>query len=248
MPKVMKKDPHMSDDDCYIVGEDFFIVEEEPPATTPKICSKQGPVKRTKRDCEEGKERGGKDNVRSTAAATVDIKLAKAETDNLKWKTEFLKAEAEKNKLAEELASERQNNKNLKTELAKEKDEFEKKFKEEVTKMSHNFRELTESQLQCSVCSEVIVEATTINCGHTFYEYCLHEWQKNQSNCPLCRTEIEHKVAVRILDEFADKLYLQLASEDGLAARASLKLRREAEKEQDALFRSVDSFEDQSAF
>ena len=97
--------------------------------------------------------------------------------------------------------------------------------------MSNNFRELTESQLQCSVCSEVILEATTINCGHTFCEYCLDKWQENKSNCPLCRTEIKHKVSVRILDEFTDKLYLQLASEDGLAARASLKLRREAERE-----------------
>ena len=90
---------------------------------------------------------------------------------------------------------------------------------------------MTESQLQCSVCCEVIIKATTINCGHTFCEYCLHEWQKKKSNCPLCRTDIKHKVAVRIIDEFTDKLYQQLANEDGLAARDSLKLRREAEKE-----------------
>ena len=97
--------------------------------------------------------------------------------------------------------------------------------------MSNNILEMTESQLQCTVCCEVIVEANTINCGHTFCEYCLHKWQKKKSNCPLCRTPIYHKVAVRILDEFVDNLYRQLASEDGLAARASLKLRREAEKE-----------------
>ena len=88
------------------------------------------------------------------------------------------------------------------------------------------------------------MKATTINCGHTFCEYCLHEWQKNKSNCPLCRTPIYHKVAVRILDEFVDNLYQQLASEDGLAARASLKLRREAEKEADREARVIPDLPD----
>ena len=75
------------------------------------------------------------------------------------------------------------------------------------------------------------MEATALNCGHTFCENCLYEWQKKKSNCPLCRTEIKHKVPVRIIDEFTDKLYQQLANEDGLAARENLKLRRKAEKE-----------------
>ena len=158
----------------------------------------------------------------TVAIEILQKELAKAETDILKWKTLFFKAEAEKNKLDEKLYSEKEKTMKLKNDLAIEKEEVEK-FKDEIRVMS-------ESQLQCSVCSEVIVGANTINCGHTFCEYCLHEWQKKKSNCPLCRTDIKHKVAVRILDEFTDKLYQHLANEDGLAARASLKLRRELEK------------------
>jgi len=56
--------------------------------------------------------------------------------------------------------------------------------------MMDNFRELAETQLQCAVCSELFVEATSINCGHTFCHYCIHEWKKKKSNCPVCRTDI----------------------------------------------------------
>ena len=237
MPKAMDKDPHMSDDDCYIVEEDVYIVEDdvyivevETPETSPPTCSKKSPVRRAKKDFEERGEKEKEENVSSSSAATtVDIellqmKLAKAEADILKWKTLFFKAEAEKNELDEKLYSEKEKTMKLKNDLAIEKEEVEK-FKEEATEI----RVMAESQLQCPVCSEVIVGATTINCGHTFCEFCLHEWQKKKSNCPLCRTDIKHKVAVRILDEFTDKLYQQLTNEDGLEERASLKLRRDLE-------------------
>ena len=127
-----------------------------------------------------------------------------------------------------ELFAERQNTKNLKTELAKEKDEAVNKFKEE---MQDGFLKVfwEPTDLECSVCHEIFVEATTINCGHTFCRYCLDKWQENMSNCPLCRTDIEQKVAVRILDEFVDKMYNQLASNREQEARTSLKEERSGE-------------------
>ena len=64
--------------------------------------------------------------------------------------------------------------------------------------MMDNFRELAETQLQCAVCSEVFVEATAINCGHTFCHFCIHEWKKKKSNCPVCRTDIKQMVAVKV--------------------------------------------------
>merc|ERR1719320_1356347 len=50
--------------------------------------------------------------------------------------------------------------------------------------MMDNFRELAETQLQCAVCSELYVEATSINCGHTFCNYCITEWMKKKSKLP----------------------------------------------------------------
>jgi len=100
--------------------------------------------------------------------------------------------------------------------------------------MMDNFRELAETQLQCAVCNELFVEATSINCGHTFCHYCIHEWKKKKPNCPVCRTDIKHLVQCKVLDEYTDKVYEQFVSEGGKLARASLKeerskIKREAE-------------------
>jgi len=92
--------------------------------------------------------------------------------------------------------------------------------------MMDNFRELAETQLQCAVCNEVFVEATSINCGHTFCHYCIYEWKKKKSNCPVCRTDIKQIVQCKVLDEYADKLYEQFVSEGGKMQRASLKEER----------------------
>ena len=78
----------------------------------------------------------------------------------------------------------------------------------------------------CSVCSEVFIDAKTINCGHTFCSYCIYRWKHQKSNCPVCRTEIKHWVAVQTLDQFVDKMYDQFVSEGGQAARTSLKNER----------------------
>ena len=98
--------------------------------------------------------------------------------------------------------------------------------------MMDNFRELAETQLQCAVCSELFVEATSINCGHTFCHYCIHEWKKKKSNCPVCRTDIKQIVQCKVLDEYADKVYEQFVSEGGKLARASLKEERNKIKQE----------------
>merc|ERR1712029_974658 len=95
-----------------------------------------------------------------------------------------------------------------------------------VQEMLDNFRELAETQLQCAVCSEVFVEATSINCGHTFCHYCIYEWKKKKSNCPVCRTDIKQIVQCKVLDAYADHMYEQFVSEGGKLARASLKEER----------------------
>jgi len=92
--------------------------------------------------------------------------------------------------------------------------------------MMDNFRELAETQLQCAVCSELFVEATAINCGHTFCNYCISEWKKKKANCPVCRTDIKQSVQCKVLDEYADKLYDQFVSEGGKVQRNALKEER----------------------
>jgi len=98
--------------------------------------------------------------------------------------------------------------------------------------MMDNFKELAENQLQCAVCSELFVEATSINCGHSFCSYCIREWKKKKANCPVCRTDIKQIVACKVLDDYTDKLYEQFVSEGGKLQRQALKDEREKIKKE----------------
>merc|ERR1712183_1185440 len=96
--------------------------------------------------------------------------------------------------------------------------------------MMDNFRELAETQLQCAVCSELFVEATAINCGHTFCNYCIGEWKKKKANCPVCMTDIKQMVQCKVLDEYTDKLYDQFVGEGGKLQRKTLQEERSISK------------------
>lgn len=57
--------------------------------------------------------------------------------------------------------------------------------------MANNDEEesLSEQDLQCSCCFELMVEPTTLNCGHSFCRFCLAQWwdASKHSTCPECR-------------------------------------------------------------
>uniref|UniRef100_A0A2A4J7C8 E3 ubiquitin-protein ligase CHFR n=1 Tax=Heliothis virescens TaxID=7102 RepID=A0A2A4J7C8_HELVI len=73
--------------------------------------------------------------------------------------------------------------------------------------------ELMESELQCSVCNELFVEATTLNCSHTFCKYCISVWKKKKKDCPICRAPITSECKSLVLDSFIEKM-VQSLSED----------------------------------
>jgi len=97
--------------------------------------------------------------------------------------------------------------------------------------MMDNFRELAENQLMCVVCSEVFVDAVSVNCGHTFCDHCITEWRKKKNNCPVCRANIKSINPVKVLDEYSDKVYEQFVSEGGKQTRSLLKEERKKESE-----------------
>uniref|UniRef100_UPI00358F326D E3 ubiquitin-protein ligase RNF8 isoform X2 n=1 Tax=Myxine glutinosa TaxID=7769 RepID=UPI00358F326D len=47
--------------------------------------------------------------------------------------------------------------------------------------------DVMESELQCSICSELFIQAMTLNCSHTFCSHCINEWRKRKAECPVCR-------------------------------------------------------------
>ncbi|KAI9556474.1 hypothetical protein GHT06_016262 [Daphnia sinensis] len=53
-----------------------------------------------------------------------------------------------------------------------------------------------EKELSCGICSELIIVATSLNCMHTFCQFCITQWKSFEKNrasvigCPVCREPI----------------------------------------------------------
>ena len=87
--------------------------------------------------------------------------------------------------------------------------------------MLDNFKSLIETQLQCSVCSEIYASSTTVSCGHTFCLECIEEWKLKKRNCPICRSSITNQAHTKVLDDFIEKFV------DGFVPEAFKNTRKE---------------------
>ncbi|XP_032515111.2 E3 ubiquitin-protein ligase RNF8-like isoform X1 [Danaus plexippus] len=114
------------------------------------------------------------------------------------------------------------------------------------------FGEIMESELQCSICAELFVQATTLNCSHTFCKYCITMWKKKKKECPICRAPITSECKSLVLDSFIEKMLLSLSEEMKQKRSNLLKSRDELECElarQDQLKsyrRNSDEYEEES--
>jgi len=78
--------------------------------------------------------------------------------------------------------------------------------------------ELADNHLQCPICMEVFIMATTINCGHTFCQDCIEDWKKQHKVCPYCRTKIKYMVTSTAIDQFITDMF-GILDEEGLERR-----------------------------
>lgn len=70
-----------------------------------------------------------------------------------------------------------------------------------------------DEQLTCSICSELFVRATTLNCTHTFCYHCIHMWNKKGRDCPVCRKSIISMNRSLVLDNFIESMIENLPTE-----------------------------------
>lgn len=149
-------------------------------------------------------------------------------------KKDDLKAElqAQMEKLEKELANKELKEKMLEKELTQTRSENCRqqeqllKVKEDILE---NFTDLMEAELQCSICAELFIEATTLGCSHSFCNSCVEEWLKRNNICPNCRCAVTTKSRSIVLDSYIDQMVEHL-SDDLKQRRKEIVLARKAEK------------------
>ncbi|XP_046447059.1 E3 ubiquitin-protein ligase rnf8-B-like isoform X2 [Daphnia pulex] len=85
---------------------------------------------------------------------------------------------------------------------------------------------IMENELQCGICSELMVFATSLNCMHTFCQHCVREWKKNKVECPICRAPITTEGRNLLVDNMIDAMVSSL-SEETKNSRKKLVIQRQ---------------------
>ncbi|XP_064601283.1 E3 ubiquitin-protein ligase RNF8-like [Liolophura sinensis] len=92
-----------------------------------------------------------------------------------------------------------------------------------------NFTDLMETELQCSICSELFIKAASLNCSHSFCQLCISQWMKRKKECPICRAPFTSFTRSIVLDSYIEKMVDQL-SEELKERRKEMTKSREAEQ------------------
>ncbi|KAG1651031.1 E3 ubiquitin-protein ligase rnf8 [Nymphon striatum] len=88
------------------------------------------------------------------------------------------------------------------------------------------FHALMVSEMECAICTELFINAVTLNCSHSFCKFCLNLWKdKGQTNCPICLQTITTENKSLVLDTFIDRVTEKLPAEK-LEQRQKLKEER----------------------
>ncbi|XP_048003250.1 E3 ubiquitin-protein ligase rnf8-A-like [Leguminivora glycinivorella] len=165
---------------------------------------------------DQGEDRREQDRAR--AKERRELKKLRRETRRLKLDKEKKLKELEKQKQRREKELQSELDK-VNKKLAKEKELHEKERRraeqlldqkkaalKKVPPTSSDSKLDMESELQCSICSELFVRATTLGCSHSFCRYCIRKWTANKKECPICRAAITSECRSIVLDSLVDKM------------------------------------------
>ncbi|XP_045468225.1 E3 ubiquitin-protein ligase CHFR-like [Harmonia axyridis] len=99
-------------------------------------------------------------------------------------------------------------------EVDEESDVKKSRHMEEASGKTKLKCKLEASELECSICQELYIEATTLNCGHTFCSSCIMRWKRQKKQCPICRRHIEFENPTMALDNMVKKLVSMMDQND----------------------------------
>uniref|UniRef100_A0A8C1KIZ5 E3 ubiquitin-protein ligase CHFR n=1 Tax=Cyprinus carpio TaxID=7962 RepID=A0A8C1KIZ5_CYPCA len=107
-----------------------------------------------------------------------------------------------------------QNEEGLKKQLEEAlKEEEKEKAKAQKEEVVTQMTEVLESELQCSICSELFIEAVTLNCAHSFCQHCIREWRNRKDKCPMCWQTITSQTRSLVLDNCIDRMVENLSAD-----------------------------------
>ncbi|CAN9507809.1 unnamed protein product [Ophioblennius macclurei] len=140
----------------------------------------------------------------------------KTQQQEERLKKQLEEAFLEQKKVMDELTISRQSfeemlsAKNKELEVTKEEKEKARAQKEEVVTQ---VTEVLENELQCVICSELLIKAVILNCAHSFCSFCINEWRKKKEECPICREAIQSQTRCLALDNCIDGMVENLSAD-----------------------------------
>ncbi|XP_067015286.2 uncharacterized protein [Anabrus simplex] len=90
--------------------------------------------------------------------------------------------------------------------MEKVREEHEKLANMKLEEKTKEIYEKMEDILNCSICFELFVSPVTLNCSHTFCQFCIKEWRKYEVNCPLCRKYITSEARALNIDNLIEEI------------------------------------------
>ncbi|XP_067941926.1 E3 ubiquitin-protein ligase RNF8-like isoform X2 [Watersipora subatra] len=87
--------------------------------------------------------------------------------------------------------------------------------------------DLLGDQLQCSICSELMIQPKSFACSHAFCSHCIEQWLKIKKECPVCRDKFTSATHNHLLSNLIQKAVEELSDESKLLRDTLIKEREE---------------------
>ncbi|XP_050302159.1 myb-like protein U [Anthonomus grandis grandis] len=97
-------------------------------------------------------------------------------------------------------------------------------------KSNKNSYEEMENELLCSICANLFIKTMTLNCSHSFCQYCIEQWKKKKSDCPVCRTKISSSIRTLVLDNIIEKMIESASADERTQRKEAVQERENIEK------------------
>lgn len=88
-------------------------------------------------------------------------------------------------------------------------------------------------EINCTICTEIMMQPTVLNCAHTFCRTCIEEWKLNTErgnfSCPICRVPINSMADDRIFNSVISIILKSYLTEQEQSDRLELARKREVD-------------------